>query len=439
MRNGARLSEEVRSGVLGAVDLLRGAKLRTEILAVERHYRGSSGSSDCRRRQLEELLEFSVSRVPYYRNRSGLYELAGFPVVSKETIRNHWEQFRASGFRDRDLSVVTTSGSSGEPFECLHDPRKRRRKLADLIVFNSLVGYRVGMRHMLIRATPKSRLKQWAQNQVWVDPTKWNDDLRRSVRRTLLSGKVRVVIGYPSIVSDLAAYCQSKGNTPKDFGLLAYISTSEVISRSQRSLVSNAFGCDVVSRYATEECGVLGQTRIDSSRFHVNTGSCVVEILGLDSDESVRVGELGRVVVSDLYLRGMPLIRYDTGDLARSDKMADDGIGAGVLRSLEGKSTEVVYDTRGHQITPLAILVALKEARGIQRFQFAQLSEREYELRVFPTESGPDMYLEDKLKEILGADAVVTFSVMEKIPAQVSGKRPSVVNEMNRAVVDQLD
>lgn len=50
----------------------------------------------------------------------------------------------------------------------------------------------------------------------------------------------------------------------------------------------------------------------------VNTQSLRVELLAPDSSDYVKPGEIGRVVITDLYNRSMPLIRYDTGDFAVS-------------------------------------------------------------------------------------------------------------------------
>jgi phenylacetate-CoA ligase len=381
---------------------------------------------------LRDLLIHALERVPFYRGLSRSSGFRKFPVISKGIILKDRRSFMAEGFTGSSLKRVTTSGSSGEPFECYHDAGKVRRKLADLLYYNGLAGYRVGMRHMLIRVTPKGRIKQWLQNEIWVDPTRWDADLLSRVRLELLRGKIKVAIGYPSVMADIAEYCIARGDTPEQLGLAVFIGTSELMTRSRRDLIAEAFRCRVVSRYATEELGIIGQTDEDCEVFQVNQASHLVEVLRLDSDSPAAPGSLGRVVVTDLFSRAMPLIRYDTGDIAIAESMAHGEAGVATLRSLEGKQTDVIYDVRGERVAPLTILVALKDSKGFHRFQFAQRSACDYALRVCPEDAEVDPSVQEKLLAIMGAGARLQVQRVSRIARLRSGKCPVVVNEMTK-------
>ena len=77
------------------------------------------------------------------------------------------------------------------------------------------------------------------------------------------------------------------------------------------------FNTKVVSRYSNEEMGILAQqSNIEQNNaFNINWASYYVEILKMDTNEKANLGELGRIVITDLFNFSMPLIRYDTGDL----------------------------------------------------------------------------------------------------------------------------
>ena len=94
-----------------------------------------------------------------------------------------------------------------------------------------------------------------------------------------------------------------------------FITMSESFPDDARQGIKDLFGCPVISRYSNQECGLISQQCKLGTEYHINTASFYVEILDLEKDISVEDGKLGRIVVTDLYNKAMPMIRYDTGDL----------------------------------------------------------------------------------------------------------------------------
>lgn len=423
--------ERLRRSVFWFIGRFRTFRYSDEINRIAGYHADPAAHESDRREQLQELLWETQKHVPFYRDSRPGKRLEDWPVVTKDMIRDAPERFRHIRFDAGSLSRVTTSGSSGQPFECFHERKKVRHKLADLLYYNGLAGYEVGMCHMLVRATPKPKWKLWLQNEIWIDPTRRVEKLFAHMRARLLQSAVRVVIGYPSVMADLANYCQQMGDAPHKFCLRGYIATSEMLWGQQRDIIQDVFGCRVVSRYASEEFGVLGQSEEDLDRFNLNTRSVVVEVLDSD-DQPVKPGALGRVVVTDLTMRQMPLIRYDLGDLAVAGEPADGGLGVTSITSLEGKSADTISDSGGTLVAPLAIVVALKEARDIRQFQFSQLADRNYELRISPETAKVEKAILEKLSSILGEGAEIMIRNMAEIPSLRSGKRPVVVNDWKR-------
>ena len=64
-------------------------------------------------------------------------------------------------------------------------------------------------------------------------------------------------------------------------------------------------------------------------------------------------GELARIVVTDLFNYAMPLIRYDTGDLAVVEKHEKYGK---VITSIEGRRTDFIYNTSGDVLSPYSVI-----------------------------------------------------------------------------------
>jgi phenylacetate-CoA ligase len=169
----------------------------------------------------------------------------------------------------------------------------------------------------------------------------------------------------------------------------------------------------------------------------VNAPSLKVELLALNDDRPASGGELGRVVVTDLFSQAMPLVRYDTGDLAT---LADCGASPCPIRTsafarIHGRIAELVHTTAGEPVHPLAILDAVGEIANGQakQFQFVQKGRREYDIRVVASGAfGVAAALVDRMKGMLGEDAEVSVCRVAEIPPKSSGKRPSIVNNYRR-------
>lgn len=419
----------MRNAAFITMDTLKGKPLQRSLANIKRYWQSPDMFGQWRRNQLQDTLRNARSNIPFYKDLKHT-ELSDFPIISKQDIKSDHDAFLCSKYKNKRLYKVSTSGSTGEPFTCFHDKSKQVRKMADLLFYNMLAEYRVGMRHALIRTTYKSKFKQWLQNEVWIDPTYWNDSLRFEILNKLKNNNIKVVIGYPSILADVADYCLNEGHSPEDFSMASFISTSECLIPKQRTKIIKAFGCKVFSRYASEEFGIIGQAENGCSTFSINTGSLIVEILEPNETKPVAPGNAGRVVITDLFLRAMPLIRYDIGDLAIPGETSPDGLGCKSLNSLEGKITHSVFDVQGQRVSPLAIFVAFKGLAGIREFQVAQVGKAHYELRLTPEDASGEHKARARLHGIFGPEARIDIKKLHAITTLSSGKKIAVLNEM---------
>src|SRR5262245_47593027 len=83
-----------------------------------------------------------------------------------------------------------------------------------------------------------------------------------------------------------------------------------------RRHIEATIGAPVEQGYGLNEIGVVA-TRCSAGRYHVHIDHCHVEILD-DDGEPCPPGESGRLIVTGVRNLAMPLIRYDTGDIATS-------------------------------------------------------------------------------------------------------------------------
>src|SRR5699024_3957654 len=109
-------------------------------------------------------------------------------------------------------------------------------------------------------------------------------------------------------------------------------------------------------------------------KFHCNDTGYIIEILGLHDDDHVAVGEQGRIVVTDLFSDNMPLIRFDTGDVAIYGGKSEctfysTGI---ILEDILGRHVETIYDVNGQPLSAFTINGATRDFHTLKQFQFIQ-------------------------------------------------------------------
>ncbi len=382
------------------------------------------------------LNEVQTSSVFYANNNPGT-NLSGYPIVKKRLLKEHMEQVLSSKYTRKELVPVTTSGSYGVPFTFYLTPQKKKRQLAEVIHFSSRAGYRVGVCHGYFRTNlPKSSRKLWFQNQIFIPSKVLDKHFLENTRSLLKSKKVKVLIGFPSAMALLATYCLEQGDRPEEFGIQGILAFAENLTAKHRDYLVKAFGCPVHSRYATEELGVLGYQTDNHSGFELNSLNYIIEVLDLDKDVSVKPGEVGRVVVTDLHSDAMPLIRYETGDLAQLGQVFDENPNwAKSLTSLSGRSVQLLYATNGERLYPLYMDLFMEESEIFVQYQMIQESKKLFTLKLVPKSNyDPADFSEDALiadlKNWLGSDAEINIQLVEDIEKLPSGKRPYIINRL---------
>ena len=389
--------------------------------------RGESGGDS---EQLKKILSHAVKNVEFYKTYSDFRGLADFPVVNKAVIRNNGARMLARGFDPAKQYRVSTSGSTGTPFVVYHDAEKRRQAAADTMAFSEFAGYRFGTRLYYVRAWDCVPVKGgWyskLRNIVCVNNRENSAAyFQRFLEMLERDSSEKSVLIYASTLTELWRYMKTN-DVKTTAKVRVFITMSEALPDDVRRGIAERFGAPVVSRYSDCECGLIAQQLPGESDYRVNEASFHVEVLKLDSDVPAALGELGRIVITDLYNFAMPMIRYDTGDLGVAEKRGN----ALVLSRVEGRKTDCIYATNGEPISFYIFANSIRTFDEILQYQVIQNGARDYVLKLnlggaaFPRERE----LAELLKSYLGADAILKIEYTDEIPVLSSGKRRCLIN-----------
>jgi phenylacetate-CoA ligase len=395
-------------------------------------------SSKIQTQRLCEILSYAIEFSAFYRNLNiKRIELNEFPVIDKLTIKNNIDDFlsdKYKGERKDQLKKMSTSGSTGTPFFVYQDKKKTIRSKADLIFFYELANYYVGNRLYFLRIwneiNKKSKFACIKENYVMTDTSNLSlDNIENFIRLLQKDKKKKVLIGYASSFETIAQY-EEKINIGNN-NIKSIIPGAESLSIDAKNILKRMFNCPVYMRYSNQENGILAQQIDDTEDYFINEASYKIEFLKLNEDKEADENELSRIVVTDLFNYALPMIRYDTGDLAKYYyKMDIQGKKYRVIKIIEGRKVDFIYDSEGKLVSPHAITLPMwKYANSIKQFQFIQNGEKNYLIKlnvddIFPNEE----QLKTELLKLLGNSADISFEYVNEIPLLNSGKRKKIIN-----------
>lgn len=195
---------------------------------------------------------------------------------------------------------------------------------------------------------------------------------------------------------------------------------------SERKVIEAVFGVGVLDRYGCEEVSLIGCECEHHQGLHLNIEHLVIEFLD-DQDQPVPMGTPGRIVVTDLMNKAMPLIRYQVEDVGvPSVKTCTCGRGLPLMESVTGRVADFLVKPDGSKVAGVSLIEnTLTHFPGLDQMQIVQEDQCTLHIRLVPgVEFSPQVLeqLLDYFKQVFGTGMVIEFSFVKEILPEPSGK-----------------
>lgn len=425
-------------------------------LAEERNRQVPRSATEIGSIQLEALRAVwsdCVADIPYYRGlvASGRApktltcwaDFHALPVLTRKLLQDQPEEFiRDSCPPD---GVMKTAGSTGTPLRMgMSNQEKDLMRTVKLAAWQKF-GYTTSSRLFLIwghshllgtgwrgrvdhlrRKTADALLGYYR-----VDAYRLNPQMCRAYARALIRFRPLGLIGYASALDLFACYTGQFRNEFRRLGLRFVLATSEPAPRPDTfSNLEDLFGCPVVQEYGGAEFGQVA-FKISDEPFKVYSELNIVECGVPDERHACPV------VLTSLYPRYVPLIRYQVGDAMETPELLPHGHTT-AFQSLAGRVNDMLPLPSGDFVHSVAIFHCIHQESTIRNIQMV-VTDTGVEIHLITTASTAERAdvetrIRGRMTQVHPSLGRARFVYREDVETNRAGKRRWFVDKRTTSV-----
>jgi len=405
----------------------------SEILALT-----ESDYADFLESKKKEIVEFHLKNNAYYKDFVGgkpIEKWEDLPIMRKIDFQKPLPNRLSKGYTEKTVYINKTSGSSGDPFVFAKDKFchaliwaniMRRFQWYGLDFNHSWQARFYGMPLDFI-ANKKLRLKDFLSHRYRFNIFDFSDAAMKKMVTKFQNTAFDYINGYTSSIVLLAKYLKQENLYLDSIcpSLKVCIVTSEMLFEDDKKLLEERFRVPIINEYGSAELDIIALESPDGI-WKVNSETLFVEILD-ENNQVLPYGKEGKIVVTSLYNKAHPMIRYEVGDMGVLDERST--LKNPILKKLTGRTNDVALLPSGKKAPGMTFYSITKKLFGdegnvkefvilqtkMDTFEIDYTSERELtELEITTIKNVLDTYLETGLQ--------YHFSRKDKIERNKSGK-----------------
>lgn len=341
----------------------------------------------------QDIVNYHLTKTPFYKSLLNNYDYEDWnkvPVMTKRDLQQPLKYRMSIDYTPKNVYVNKTSGSSGDPFIFAKDKFCHALTWAEIqdrfgwynIDFNSSLQARFYGIPLDKKGYYKERFKDFLGNRYRFSIFDLSDHTLKKYLKKFKNKKFDYINGYTSPVVQFAKYLHKEGIVLKQQcpSLNACIVTSEMLFEDDKKLMEDQFGVPVINEYGASELDLIAFQN-PKDEWQINSETLYVEILD-DRNNVLPYGEEGRIVITSLYNKAHPFIRYDIGDSGILSKNSTPK--TPILEKLIGRTNDIAILPSGKKAAGLTFYYITKtiiEDDGlVKEFVIEQLTKEHFKI-----------------------------------------------------------
>lgn len=387
---------------------------------------------------LVSLVRHAWETVPFYRTvwtKHGLHPDAlrsfadweHFPILTKNDLRTHHAELRSTAYHGQTLITKQTSGSTGVPVQIVVDADAQAWKRAATLRADQWSGWTFGSRIARLwghgvaeRGSFKARVRRHLlDREAYLNTLHVTPEAMASFAKHLQRRPPGLLFGHAHSLYLFACYVQR--HCPNTIHPDGVVSAAMVLHDWQRATIRDAFGREPTNRYGCEEVSLVACECAEHRGLHIHAEGVYVEVQPDPHRQE------GRLLLTDLRNRAMPLLRYQVGDVAiPSARTCACGRGLPMLEQVMGRDADYVLTPDYQLISGISLTDHFATAiTGAAQVQLVQDELRHLRVRIV-TDERFDVQSQHEIAALVhaqfGPTMQHTVEIVAAIPQEPSGK-----------------
>ncbi|NNE32376.1 MAG: phenylacetate--CoA ligase family protein [Winogradskyella sp.] len=349
--------------------------------------------------QKRGILSFHLNQNPFYKSFAKTVSVDDWnsvPVMTKLDLQQPIENRLSKGFTVKNSYINKTSGSSGHPFIFAKDKWCHAMTWAEImnrfswynVDFNTSLQARFYGIPLDKKGYYKERLKDWFSRRYRFSVFDLSETAFDKTLSKFKTTPFEFINGYTSPIVQFAKYLREKDIKLTTIcpSLKVCIVTSEMLFKEDKKLMETQFGVTVINEYGASELDLIAFENT-ANQWQVNSETLYVEILD-KNDKVLPYGHEGRIVITSLFNKAHPFIRYEIGDIGTLAETSS--IKKPILKTLTGRTNDIAVLPSGKKAAGLTFYYITKSViendGNVSEFIIEQLTLDQFEIRYLSRE-----------------------------------------------------
>jgi len=394
--------------------------------------------------RLDEILEFAWKHVPFYREYWGdhgvehkklkaMEDLKKYPILTKDIFRVNCSRIIPDNLRSIRHRQWHTGGTTGQPVHYLRDIDQWILAEAFHLwgwaqlgyVFGDPVGVIAGGSLLPERRSLEGRLRGWMHRRLFLYGIAMDQSIAREYHELLCKRRTKFLYGYPSVLYLFSKHLTDLGLSLPD--LKAVVTTAEMLQPRYREGIEKALGCRVFDNLGCNDGGFESYECHQHKGLHYNDFQSILEV-----DSPLPGGE-GRLLITNLWNKSTPFIRYENGDVVTMNtEPCPCGCPFPLIGSIQGRTADILTFANGRSITGPGLTLIFGPMK-IDGWQVVQTGPNRLEVRMCsPSDINPEdiNHVHKVLRHYLDDEVEIVIKRVTELKTTKGGKWKPIWTEM---------
>ncbi|MEZ4792908.1 MAG: phenylacetate--CoA ligase family protein [Gelidibacter sp.] len=396
----------------------------------------------------QDIFNFHLKHNTFYKSlatQANPNDWNSVPIMTKRDLQQPLKERLSEGFSTKNVYINKTSGSSGDPFIFAKDKFCHAMTWAVIQDRFSWFGLSFnGSKQARFYGIPldpkgyyKERLKDALGKRYRFSVFDLSDVAFEKQLKKFKETSFDYLNGYTSSIVQFAKFLDRKQLVLASIcpTLKACVVTSEMLFEEDKFLMEAQFGVPVINEYGASELDLIAFQNT-KDEWQVNGETLFVEILD-ENNNPLPYGKEGRVVITALYNKAHPFIRYDIDDVGILSEKST--IKKPILEKLVGRTNDIAILPSGKKAAGLTFYYITKsiveDDGNVKEFVIEQLKKDVFKINYVSAEPLTDAKIKtiaNEMEHYLEKGLTIRFERQDQLQRSKSGKLKQFSSLLNQ-------